>query len=265
MEIYFILHTYANHLDHAMNVLRPSHCSVHQNWRSDVLATLTVSVRYGFVQLLHTDASYMDSQLTELQLSPAEAADLADRIRLVASGERANNSDIEAEGVHLVVTQTTEGDPYREGVSLALIAGDWNRDFTFEMTNETAASLARSLVTATGQCGAAAQPVQHQQPAHAPLAPVAWQSRFVSAGDDGWAFCSREHHEWVRTTPSEWEGYETRELYSSEWAEMMEGMRRNAQRWKYYAGRVSAMMGVPFEQMEREIDVAMEAEGIKGE
>lgn len=248
-----------------MNVLRPSHCSVHQNWRSDVPTTLTVSVRYGFVQLLHTDASYMDSQLTELQLSPAEAADLADRIRLVASGERANNGDIEAEGVHLVVRQTTDGDPYREGVSLALIAGDWSRDFTFEMTNETAASLARSLVTATGQCGAAAQPVQHQQSAPAPLAPVAWQSRFVSAGDDGWAACTREHHEWVRDNPSVWEGYETRGLYSYAWAEMIEGIRRNALRWKYYAGRVSVMMGVPYEQMEREIDDAMKAEGIKGE
>lgn len=264
-EIYFILHIYAIYLDHTMNVLRPSHCSVHQNWRSDAPATLTVSIKYGFVQLLHTDSSYMDNQLTDLQLSPAEAADLADRIRLVASGERANNGDVEADGVHLVVTQVTDGDPYREGVNLALVAGDWNRDFNFEMTIATAADLARSLVNATGQCGAAAQSVKRQQVKLAALEPVAWQSRFVSAGDAGWSFCSREHHEKVLATPSVWEGYETRELYSSKWAEMFKEMRRNALRWQYYAGRVSIMMGVAFEQMEREMDDAMKAEGIMGE
>ncbi|EPQ6932489.1 hypothetical protein ACUVZD_000132 [Pseudomonas aeruginosa] len=37
-------------------------------------------------------------------------------------------------------------------------------------------------------------------------------------------------------------------------------LRRNAQRWCYYAGRVAAMLGVSVDQMAREIDDAMEAE-----
>ena len=42
--------------------------------------------------------------------------------------------------------------------------------------------------------------------------PVAWQSRFVSAGDswDAWQPCTKEHHELVTRTPNEWPGYETR-------------------------------------------------------
>ncbi|HFH3083615.1 TPA: hypothetical protein ACGJRU_003020 [Pseudomonas aeruginosa] len=37
-------------------------------------------------------------------------------------------------------------------------------------------------------------------------------------------------------------------------------LRRNAQRWCYYASRVAAMLGVSVDQMAREIDDAMEAE-----
>ncbi len=42
--------------------------------------------------------------------------------------------------------------------------------------------------------------------------PIAWQSRFISSGDawDAWQPCSKEHHELVTRTPSEWPGYETR-------------------------------------------------------
>lgn len=35
-------------------------------------------------------------------------------------------------------------------------------------------------------------------------------------------------------------------------------LRRNAQRWCYYAGRVAAMQGVSIDQMAREIDDAMD-------
>lgn len=35
-------------------------------------------------------------------------------------------------------------------------------------------------------------------------------------------------------------------------------LRRNAQRWCYYAGRVAAMLGVSIDQMAREIDDAMD-------
>lgn len=42
--------------------------------------------------------------------------------------------------------------------------------------------------------------------------PVAWQAGF----DGDWGWCSREHHEHVRSNPHEWKGgYETRELYAS--------------------------------------------------
>lgn len=37
-------------------------------------------------------------------------------------------------------------------------------------------------------------------------------------------------------------------------------MSKDAQRWRYYAGRVAAKLGVSIEQMAREVDLAMEAD-----
>lgn len=198
-----------------MKVQRPSHCSVHQNWRSDDASTLTVTVAAGCVQLAHTAASYEGAEATTLQLSAVEAGDLAERIKMVAPGENADNGDYEGDEPSLVVTATTDGEPFREGVSLALNAGDWNRDFSFEMTREAAAQLARSLSTAAALCGETKAAEVGSQAQHSldNMKAVAWQSRFIVDGDEGWAPCSLEHHEMVRARPSAWKGYETRELY----------------------------------------------------
>lgn len=40
--------------------------------------------------------------------------------------------------------------------------------------------------------------------------------------------------------------------------------RANEARWKYYAGRVSQMMGVPLAEMEREVDAAITREYLNG-
>jgi hypothetical protein len=40
--------------------------------------------------------------------------------------------------------------------------------------------------------------------------PCGWQSRFTG-GD--WRYCSKEHHDWVKSAPSEFFGYEVREQH----------------------------------------------------
>lgn len=199
-----------------MKVQRPSHCSVHQNWRSDDASTLTVTVAAGCVQLAHIADSLESAVATTLQLSAVEAADLAERIKTIARGENVDNGDYEGDEPSLVVTATTEGEPFREGVSLALNAGDWSRDFSFEMTRGVAAHLARSLSTTSRLCSDSNASEVDSEAQHSldTMKAVAWQSRFIVDGDEGWAPCSREHHEMVRARPSAWKDYETRELYS---------------------------------------------------
>lgn len=40
----------------------------------------------------------------------------------------------------------------------------------------------------------------------------------------------------------------------------LDELRRDAARWKYYAGRIASMMGLTLEEMAREVDWAIEAE-----
>jgi len=42
--------------------------------------------------------------------------------------------------------------------------------------------------------------------------PVAWEARFVGGT---WTPCSREHYEWVKAKPHEFEGYEVRAIYTA--------------------------------------------------
>lgn len=44
--------------------------------------------------------------------------------------------------------------------------------------------------------------------------PVAWQARFTEPGQK-WGYCSKEHHDFVKTNPGEWPGYEVRELFAA--------------------------------------------------
>lgn len=38
----------------------------------------------------------------------------------------------------------------------------------------------------------------------------------------------------------------------------LDAMARDAERWRYYAGRVAAMMGITIDQMAREVDESIE-------
>ena len=44
----------------------------------------------------------------------------------------------------------------------------------------------------------------------------------------------------------------------------LDAMARDAERWRYYAGRVAAMMGISIDQMAREVDEAIETARSEG-
>ncbi len=129
-----------------MNISHALHCTTHRSWETSGSTTLTMIVINGGVQIQHIDNSYAEPQLTILQLTGGEAVDVAQRILLALRGERPNNGAGDAESPCLYVTSTTDGEPYREGISLALSSGDWARDFSFSMTQDTASELAAALL-----------------------------------------------------------------------------------------------------------------------
>ena len=132
-----------------MKVSRPPHSSIHRSWDSEEQTQLAVIVKADGVELKHFGSPFSKTEMTVIQLSPDEAAQAADRIHQVLRGERSQNeagSEIEPQ---LVISYTTDGEPFREGVSLALSAGNWQRDFDFSMSQSVARELAQSLQLAS--------------------------------------------------------------------------------------------------------------------
>lgn len=132
-----------------MKLTRARHCSVFHSWDKDQRTTLQVIPQDGIVMLQHIDTRYMENDLTILQLDAAEALSVAERLKKVLRGERAGNPGDDHQEPHLKVVFTTDGEPYREGVRLSLCAGNWERDFDFTMTQETAGDLAKALTSAS--------------------------------------------------------------------------------------------------------------------
>ena len=138
-----------------MNITRTRHCSVFRSLDRDGTTTLQIIQQDGVVLLQHIDNRFMETDLTILQLDAAEAQSVAERIHKVLRGERGGNPDDDHAEPHLKVVFTTDGDPYREGVRLSLCAGNWDRDFDFTMTQETAEDVAKALSSASNQPAAA--------------------------------------------------------------------------------------------------------------
>lgn len=138
-----------------MNITRTRHCSVFRSWDKDGTTTLQVIQQDGVVLLQHIDNRFMETDLTILHLDAAEAQSVAERIHKVMRGERAGNPGDDHSEPHLKVVFTNDGEPYREGVRLSLCAGNWERDFDFTMTQETAEDLAKALSSASNQPAAA--------------------------------------------------------------------------------------------------------------
>jgi len=132
-----------------MQVSNPLKCAIYRSWETCDKTTLVVVVTDDGVSLQHIDRRFMDCQSTTLQLNGDEAADVAARIQRVLRGEAPQNR-LDDPGAKLVVTLTTDGDPYREGVSLALDTGDWERDFDFRMENGYARDLAKLMQVIPG-------------------------------------------------------------------------------------------------------------------
>lgn len=133
-----------------MQVTHTRKSILYTSWDSGDKTTLTVAITDDGVLLHHIDLGYLNSQSTMLHLSVAEAADVAARIERVLRGEAPQNR-LDEPGAKLVVTQATDGDPYREGVSLALDdGGAWDQEFEFQMAKGNASSLAKVLQSAQG-------------------------------------------------------------------------------------------------------------------
>ncbi|MDP2780471.1 hypothetical protein [Devosia sp.] len=124
-----------------MKAITPRKSAIYRSWEKDDKTTLIVVVTEDGVSLHHIDARYMETESTLLQLSGTEAKEVAERILRVLRGSPAQNP-IDLPAPQLFVTRQTDGEPYREGVALALSNGDWQRDFHFNMTNEIAHELA---------------------------------------------------------------------------------------------------------------------------
>ncbi|MBM3105527.1 hypothetical protein IIE18_10285 [Pseudomonas sp. V1] len=131
-----------------MNVTYPTHCGTFSNWHPDDSTTLIVLISPAGVQLQHLDTNRIGAFMTCASLSNAEALDVAGRLNQALRGERASNPGDDEERPHLLVTRTTDGEPYRDGISLSIDTSDWNRDFDFPMSTGTAHDLANLLMQA---------------------------------------------------------------------------------------------------------------------
>ncbi len=131
-----------------MQISYAVHSAVFQSWESSDRSTLIVMQLKNTVQIQHLAPRYTGEEATILDLSLAEAADVADRIQLVLGGEPVENPNLGDDGAseaRLVVRYTNDGDPFREGVSLDIDTGNWHKDFGFSMTQCTARELASAL------------------------------------------------------------------------------------------------------------------------
>lgn len=132
-----------------MNVIHTNKSAIYHSWDSCDKTTLVVAIAEDGVSLHHFNTNYTEPESTLLKLTVPEALSVAERIQRVQRGEAPQN-DFDQPGAKLIVTSTTDGEPFREGVSIALDTGDWNRDFHFRMEKGYASSLAKLLQSAQG-------------------------------------------------------------------------------------------------------------------
>lgn len=139
-----------------MDVLHAQYTGQHHCWNSDSSETLLITSAKECVDLFYLDGRFLQFEASRVSLSGEEARDLASRIRRVIAGEKGVNPDPYPEPPHLIVRYTNSGDPFREGVALCLQAGDYMRDFTFEVGYSAAGYVATSLEKAADAIGPAA-------------------------------------------------------------------------------------------------------------
>jgi len=128
-----------------MKVSYPKKSSTVRSWDRDDKTTLNILTTDDGVLLQHINESSMHAVTTLTQLSVPEALELAQRMFRVLSGFPALNPDKAANEPSIFVTSTTDGEPYREGLSLALDTGNWHSDFSFSMDKDTARKVACAL------------------------------------------------------------------------------------------------------------------------
>ena len=131
-----------------MHVSYPGHTAVFQSWESSDRTTLVVMHLEESIQLQHLSPGFDSKEVTIVDLSPSEAADVAERIVLVLRGDCVENPRLNEEvskNARLVIRYTNDGEPFREGVSLAIDTGNWEKDFGFSMNQSTARGLASAL------------------------------------------------------------------------------------------------------------------------
>lgn len=130
-----------------MQISYAVHSAVFQSWESSDRSTLIVMQMATSLQIQHLAPRYTGEEATIIDLSPAEAADVADRILLVLGGQQVENASLTDGGSKpgLVIAYTNDGEPFREGVSLAIDTGNWQKDFSFSMSRSTARELAGVL------------------------------------------------------------------------------------------------------------------------
>lgn len=130
-----------------MKAITPRKSAIYRSWEEGDSTTLIVVVTEDGVSIQHIDGRHMETESTLLQMTASEAREIAERILRVLRGVPANNP-IDQPAPQLFVTRQTDGEPYREGVALALSNGDWMSDFHFNMTNEVAHELALIMYAA---------------------------------------------------------------------------------------------------------------------
>lgn len=128
-----------------MKVIYQSKVSFFRNWNADSSAKITLVAQAGSVLLQYSTSDYVQPESIAVTLTQEEALSVADRINLVLKGEKPSSSEGTAEDPQLIVRYTNDGEPFREGVNLSLSAGDWHKDFSFDMDERTAKSMAMSL------------------------------------------------------------------------------------------------------------------------
>lgn len=128
-----------------MKVTYKQNISTFESWELEDPARLVVSAIPGAVVLDHFSSGYGEQEAVQLSLSPSEAISVAERIEQALKGNKPINVEGSKDNPQLAVEHTNEGEPFREGVLLSLLAGDWNNDFHFAMEWRTAQSLSKAL------------------------------------------------------------------------------------------------------------------------
>lgn len=132
-----------------MDVHYPEQSKCFHSWdESGERTSLLVMLKGASWQLQHIDNRFMQELTTCLTLSVAEVEGVVARIALVRAGKHPENPQ---DLPRLVVTGDTDGEPYREGVRLALDTGNWEKDFSLTLTNYDAGELEKLLALKPAQ------------------------------------------------------------------------------------------------------------------